>query len=272
MSKSRTRRRYPVAGRAPAADDLPVDEPEIPLAGNVTVGVVRVGDTVRRPAGPWTDSVDAFLAHLHRVGFTGAPRPLGRDAQGRQVLEYVPGEIGDHTGTYTPVELGEIGRMLRELHDAAASFAPPPAARWETAIPADGAELVCHNDVAPWNLVRAQRGWVLIDWDATAPATRLWDLAYAAQSMAGMSPRRDPVESAARLRALTDGYGLDPDRGPPLAALLGRRARAMYDLLETGAREGRQPWARIFTEDGPYWRSTAEHLDAHVAVWQSALS
>ena len=67
---------------------------EQPLPGNVTTGVVRVGDTVRRPVGPWTDAVDALLTHLHDVGFDGAPRPLGRDDQGRQVLEYVPGECG----------------------------------------------------------------------------------------------------------------------------------------------------------------------------------
>src|SRR5262245_48354779 len=102
---------------------------EVPLIGNATTGVVRVGDTVRRPVGPWTDSVDALLAHLRQVGFTGAPRPHGRDEQGRQVLEYVPGELCDHTGNFSLAELGEIGRMLRDLHDAAASFVPPPGAR-----------------------------------------------------------------------------------------------------------------------------------------------
>src|SRR5260221_6573384 len=60
---------------------------EIPLAGgNMSSGVVRVGDTVRRPAGPWTPAVHALLAHLHAVGFDGAPRPLGVDERGREVL------------------------------------------------------------------------------------------------------------------------------------------------------------------------------------------
>jgi len=38
-------------------------------------GVVRVGDTVRRPVGSWTPAVHALLNHLHRAGFRGAPPP-----------------------------------------------------------------------------------------------------------------------------------------------------------------------------------------------------
>ncbi|MGC5019176.1 phosphotransferase [Micromonospora sp. DT47] len=248
---------------------MPIDEQ--PLTGNVTAGVVRVGDTVRRPVGPWTDSVDALLAHLHEVGFTGAPRPLGRDAQGRQVLEYVPGECGPPSGTYSLAELTSIGRTLADLHRAVKGFAPPEPAVWRVTIAPDGEELVCHHDAAPWNLVRAARGWVLIDWDGAGPGTRLWELAYAAQSMAGIRPDRPVAESARRLRALVDGYDLPEAARPALAALLGPRARAMYALLRDGARDGVQPWARIHAADGPYWRSVAAHLDAHVAAWTRAL-
>src|ERR1700750_1023228 len=56
---------------------------EHPLGGgNVAAGVVRVGDTVRKPAGFWTPAVDALLTHVRRAGFAGAPRPLGRGARG----------------------------------------------------------------------------------------------------------------------------------------------------------------------------------------------
>jgi len=51
---------------------------EEPLrGGNMTGGVVRVGDTVRRPAAPWTPAVHALLDHLQAVGFRGAPRAHG---------------------------------------------------------------------------------------------------------------------------------------------------------------------------------------------------
>ncbi|HYN92699.1 MAG TPA: phosphotransferase [Pilimelia sp.] len=248
------------------------DGREEPLAGgNVTAGVVRVGDTVRRPVGPWTAAVDALLLHLHDAGFTGAPRPLGRDEQGRQVLEYVPGEVEDHAGTYPLGDLVAIGRLLADLHRATATFAPPPGAAWQRVIAPDAEELVCHNDAAPWNLVRSRRGWVLIDWDGAGPASRRWELAYAAQSMAGMRPDRPPRESADRLRAFVAGYGLAEELRPGLADMLGRRARAMYDLLRQAAEQGRQPWARIWLDDGPYWGATADYLDRHVDLWRAAL-
>jgi hypothetical protein len=79
--------------------DFGVIDDEEPSAENATVGLVRVGDTVRRPAGPWSDAVDAVLEHLRVVGFTGAPRPLGRDELGRQVLGYVHGEVGADSGS-----------------------------------------------------------------------------------------------------------------------------------------------------------------------------
>ena len=119
------------------------------MPGNVTAGVVCVGATIRRPVGPWTDAVDALLEPLRVVGFTGAPRPLGRDAQGRQVLEYIPGEIGATAGTYPMARLASIGRMVADLHQALASFVPLAGAVWNRVIPPDREDVVCHNDVGP---------------------------------------------------------------------------------------------------------------------------
>ncbi|WP_326838166.1 phosphotransferase [Amycolatopsis rhabdoformis] len=150
-----------------------------------------------------------------------------------------------------------------------AGFEPPAGAAWQRLIPPDREELVCHNDVAPWNVVRAERGWVLIDWDCAAPASAVWDLAYAAQTTADLGVGRSVAESAARLRAFTDGYGLDDRQRAELPAALGRRTRAMHEFLSANA--GTQPWSRIWAEDGPYWFATAEYLDEHVNAWRSAL-
>lgn len=118
--------------------------------GNVAAAVVRVGDTVRKPVTPATPAVEALLAHLDR--FPGAPRHFGRDDQGRQVLEYVPGSVGDLPADER--ELHRAGRLVRDLHDALADFRPPGDVRWHVVIPPDREDLVCHHDLAPWNLVR----------------------------------------------------------------------------------------------------------------------
>lgn len=106
---------------------------EEPLTGgNVSAGVVRVGDTVRRPAGPHPPAVHALLRHLHAVGFRHVPRPPGFDERGREVLSFVPGTgvVPDRVDLLDgdrPVR--EIGRLVRDLHDACAEFAAPP---WRT--------------------------------------------------------------------------------------------------------------------------------------------
>ena len=72
---------------------------EQPLPGGNAGGAVLAGGTVRRPAGPWTPAVHALLRHLEARGFAGAPRVLGLDEQGREILTYLPGET---VGTARP--------------------------------------------------------------------------------------------------------------------------------------------------------------------------
>jgi hypothetical protein len=63
---------------------------EVLAGGDVNV-VVRVEDTVRRPTGRWSPAVHALLRHFESVGFDGAPRFLGIDDRGREILGYVEG-------------------------------------------------------------------------------------------------------------------------------------------------------------------------------------
>src|ERR1700753_2437604 len=97
---------------------------EVPLhGGNMSGPVVRVGDTVRRPAGPWTPAVHALLAHLHDAGFEGAPRPLGLDSSGREVLTFIPGTVAWPDGFHLLDDdraLRRAARLIREFHDAVA--------------------------------------------------------------------------------------------------------------------------------------------------------
>ena len=244
-----------------------------PVAGGSTEGLVRVGNTLRRPGGPWSPSVHHFLTHLAAVGYDGAPRSLGFDEQGRHVLEWVPGEVLMPFRVDSPhAALRRVGRLLRDLHDASSEYVPPAGAVWNVVVPPDRRDLVVHHDAAPWNLVLGADRWVFVDWDTAAPGSRLWDLAYAAHGFVPLAPATDPALAGRLLASLADGYGLTEVERTGLAAVLGRRVWSMFSLLEHGGRSGVQPWARLWAQGhGEVWRTDAEYVERHQDALLAAL-
>ncbi|MCB0202854.1 MAG: phosphotransferase, partial [Anaerolineae bacterium] len=92
-----------------------------PLPGGNMSVVWRVGDTVRREAGPWTSQVHRLLEHLRSQGITFVPKPLGIDEEGREVLTYLPGAVGGSPlagSQRSDAVLVQAATMLRTLHDA----------------------------------------------------------------------------------------------------------------------------------------------------------
>lgn len=251
-----------------------MDEPEYPLeGGNVTAGVVRVGETVRKPATASSPAVGALLRHLEGTGYTGAPRCHGLDGRGRQVLDYVDGPLADTLPPMTLQDLARVGQLIRDLHDASSTHVPAGDAVWSVEIAPDGEDLICHHDLAPWNLVCGDGGWVFIDWDGAGPGSRLWDLGYAAHGFVPLHAGGDPAADGPRLRALVDGYGLSAAERKRLPALIERHVRGMYELLLDGHLTGRQPWARLF--DGghaDHWLGAADYIAAHQGHWVAALT
>jgi hypothetical protein len=67
----------------------------LPGSNGQPTGTIRHGNSILRPAGPWTPAVHALLRHLEQVGFPGSPRVVGDgyDDQGREVLTYIQGQI-----------------------------------------------------------------------------------------------------------------------------------------------------------------------------------
>ncbi len=133
-------------------------------------------------------------------------------------------------------------------------------------------DLLCHNDLTPWNLVIGER-WVFIDWDAAGPSTRLWDLAYSAQAFAGLFAGAPVAAAARRLRAFADGYGAEARLRGELPAALVRRTWAMHAMLAAARETASEPWAGMFDDEhGAHWRAAAEYVAAHEAEWARALS
>ena len=236
-----------------------MSEAETPFADGNLSEVVRIGDTVRRVPGPWSPAVHALLRHLESVGSDGAPRFLGLDERGREVLSFVEGETlpPDVRGTGDDVLAG-VGRLLRRYHDAVAGFVPPSDAAWQFGVGAPRAgEVVCHNDAGPWNVVvRGGAPVALIDWDLAAPAPPAWDVAYALwrfvplyQDSSFGSQHGDfgtPAEQGRRARVLCDGYGL-AERAD-LLELVERRIRVSHDTLAARAAAGEPAYVRLWRE------------------------
>jgi len=180
---------------------------EVPLSGgNITNGVVRVGDTVRRPRRESSSFIERLLRHLERVGFEGAPRWLGVDEQGRDMFSYLPGRVATEDDPFSDPQVTAAGRLLRTLHDATRGSAL-----------AGEQETVCHGDAAPHNMLfgRDDLPYALIDFDLAAPGDALDDIAYAAWLYCINSSwlRSEPLdEQARRLRLFTDSYGLERRR------------------------------------------------------------
>jgi Phosphotransferase enzyme family len=210
-------------------------EPETSLDGGSHSEVVRAGQTVRRVARPWASSVHDLLRHLDQEGFGGAPRVLGFDGQGREILTYIEGEVGqgdrlipdqggrfDHqlpAFVWRDEALVHLGALIRGYHDAAATM--PWTGREWCFEARDPVETICHNELKPSNTIfRSGVPVALIDWDTAAPGPRAWDLGFAAwfwvpfwrdEKCRAAGLPSGVGEKARRFRLLLDAYGLKPD-------------------------------------------------------------
>ncbi|GAA1603119.1 hypothetical protein GCM10009804_69450 [Kribbella hippodromi] len=251
-----------------------MESEEVLTGGNVAAQVVRVGATVRKPALPQTATVEAVLTHLAEQQYDGAPRTLGRDERGRHVLEYIPGVPGATLVPYSMDDLRRLGQVIRAFHGTMETFQPPADAVWHVLVPdPSGGDLICHNDLAPWNLIRDGGRWVFIDWDNAGPSSRLWELGYAALTLVQLLPHGNPAVDAPRLRALVDGYGLDLDQRCALPATIAARTWGAYDLLIRGHETGAQPWASLYAEGhADFWGPAADYAETHHDLWLNTLA
>ncbi|MEK4373223.1 MULTISPECIES: phosphotransferase [unclassified Bacillus (in: firmicutes)] len=156
------------------------DHEELLTGGNVS-NVYRSGDTVRREVKSDNINIRKLLKHLEKKNFSYAPKFLGVDEQGREVLSFIDGVAGhDPLKEYmcTHDVLKEIASMLRLYHDAVQDFSISDD--WERMDNTpNNIEVVCHNDFAMYNIIFKDKKPVgIIDFDVAAPGPRLWDIAY----------------------------------------------------------------------------------------------
>jgi hypothetical protein len=232
---------------------------EVLLHGGLTNAgrVTRVGDTVRRP--PSSAATWALLEHLERAGFDGAPRFLGVDDRGREILSYLPGEAAiepQQEWALSDRALVSVAELLRRFHDAVASFDPAGHA-WPDFVPQrfrDG--LVSHNDPNLDNVIFS--GGVaagLIDFDLAGPGSAVWDVTCAARLWAPLRDERDLPEelrgrSLERLRLFVDAYGLPrSERDRVVEAAVHTHDRC-YRVVRAAVDRGHEPFGRMWRQGG----------------------
>jgi Phosphotransferase enzyme family len=254
-----------------------MSEGEPLIGGSETRGIVRIGDTVRRPLRPFSLTVQAYLAHLRDAGFAGAPLPLGVDEQGREVLSFVPGVV--HRHPVPPEAAGDdvlvaLARLIGALHEASAGWVPPPGAVWGGTPATVGrpvtepAELVSHRDYATGNVVfRDGLPVALIDFDLARPTTRLYDIANALWYWAPLKwgdPRdRAPALADAdiphRVAVFADAYGMTVRQRMELAPFAVEMAHRYY--------EGSRAWAELDPTFRKLWEKGGKDLLERAEVW-----
>jgi aminoglycoside phosphotransferase (APT) family kinase protein len=234
------------------------DEERLP--GGRHVGAVRIGDTVHRPAHPWTPAVHGVLRHLEEAGFAGAPRVLGFDSRGREVLTYLPGDtIGERrpwpAWAYGEEALRQAGAWLRRLHDTTAAYAPGPDAVWLSGRPWRPGLVIGHHDASPYNAVWDDGLVGFVDWDTAGPSSRELDLAFTALTWVPLHARRVAGEQGftdldgrpRRLRLLLEAYGWEGDRVAFGTAVAGR-ARLNASVIHRMGEEALLPMAADYEQ------------------------
>jgi Ser/Thr protein kinase RdoA (MazF antagonist) len=229
----------------------PQREPKavIPLSGGrLTPGIVRVGNTVRRPAKGNAAFVHDLLLFLEDQGFPFAPRFFGRDEQGRDILSYLEGETWPGSGSGLSDELLEqAARAIRRYHDTTAGSRL-----------SQGHEIIAHHELGPHNTIFHEGRLVgFIDWDDAAPGTRLRDLANAIYNYVDVShwANQEASEQARRISLMCAAYRWDD----PLAIVNDFEAD-LLQALRNHERAGRTGAIKIFEKEVNWMRQRAQEL------------
>lgn len=239
------------------------DEHPLP-GGDVTDGVARVGDTVRRPMGPHSELVHHVLTQLEEAGADCAPRFMGIDHQGREILSFIEGEVAGRPwpGWVAETERGvSVAKLLRRLDDALVTLGLPDhtAVRsWPSGAPepvGPVASFLGHRDVTPENTVfRDGRAVALLDFDLLRPSSRVDEVADLLQWWAGwVAPEdRDPafvgVDPGERGRLLVDAYDLSNEDREWVVPVAISAAQQSWHAMKNRAEELGGEWRRMWDE------------------------
>jgi thiamine kinase-like enzyme len=258
------------------------DEEQL-TGGNIS-NVYRRGKTVRRDLKPESSKIHTLLMHLENKGFNQAPRFLGTDEDGREILTYIEGEAGNYPikeYMWSTDALKEIAKMLRLYHDAVSDF--PFDETWQSLDNAPvNHEVLCHNDFAIYNIIfKNKKPVAIIDFDHAGPGPRLWDIAYTLYTCVPLSRYNlsktaeeivyyDPVQDAGRIKQRVklffEAYGEPIEENYLEMVVL--RLEGLCKTIERKAREGDLAFQKMVAEGHvEHYQNEVKFIREHGHEW-----
>jgi len=253
------------------------------LEGGRQGDILRDGNRVYRPAGAWTHTVHALLRYVRQQGFIQVPEPLGIDELGREVVSYLPGDVSDSTlrdNHRSTATLISAAKLLQHYHQATENFqvSVEQPANWQLA-PRTPAEVICHGDYAPYNVVYSNDLAVgMIDFDTAHPGPRVWDVAYAlyrwvpfsCPSNAGVDGTID--QQMERARVFCNAYDVnDSDRLDLVPVMIDRLQTMINYIVEQAAAGDNKFQDDIEAGHVRVYERDMEYIDQHRKAIHSAL-
>ncbi len=217
---------------------------DIELQGGRIGKIHKVDDTVVRPSNEWTETVHKFLKFMHDKGADFVPIPYGIEGN-NEIISFMPGEVFNDP-------LPEIfnndsmiisaALLLAKFHKISEQFIPyiTKECKWMLS-PIYPAEVICHGDYAPYNVVIVDdKVKSLIDFDTIHPGTKLWDISYALYRWVPFIDKSEDVfnESMRKMRLFLDIYGLEENKRDEVVQVMIDRLTSLTNFMKSEAEAG----------------------------------
>ncbi|SHI16244.1 aminoglycoside phosphotransferase family protein [Clostridium intestinale] len=155
------------------------------------------GNNIYRNLKPYSKTIHKLLRHLENKKINFVPRFLGIDYEKNQeILTFMEGNIVENYPDIDALEykmknIKLIANMLKEYHDATVDFHYGEEDEWFLEYKGGlDKEVICHNDIASYNITFSNNAPVgIIDFDTACPAPRIWDIAYAVYRFVPLSKK-----------------------------------------------------------------------------------
>jgi aminoglycoside phosphotransferase (APT) family kinase protein len=159
----------------------------------------------------------------------------------------------------TDAALASTASLLRRFHDATVGFVAPEGSTWSDELADTGAaEVICHNDVCPENVVyRDGIAAALLDFEFAAPGRRAFDVASLARMCVPIEAPEDAdrtgrrsLDPVARLALVADAYDLDYSQRIELLDALTTQIGNVGEFVRRRVERGEPAFIEMWTVTG----------------------